>query len=90
MVLMAIDGDSRRGGLFGAILGRGIKIYGVHLSAEALLSVAHHVGITIGDHLLAPDNKQKFKTIKDFWATLKTVADAVVAHATLPENLKLF
>ena len=64
-------------------------MYSVHLSAEALLSVTHHVGITIGDHLLAPYDKQKFKTIKDFWATLKTVADAAVAHAALPEHLKL-
>ena len=59
------------------------------LSAEALLSVAHHVGITIGDHLLAPGDKQKFKPIKDFWTTLKTVADAAVTHAALPEHLKL-
>ena len=50
------------GRLRNAILSRSIKMYSVHLSAEALLSVAHHVGITIGDHLLAPDDKQKFKT----------------------------
>ena len=56
-------------------------MYSVHLSTQALLSVALHVGITIGDHLLALDDKQKFKTIKDFWVTLKTVADAAVAHA---------
>ena len=72
-----------------AILSRSIKMYSVHLSAEALLSVAHHVGITIGDHLLAPDDKQKFKTIKDFWTTLKTVAEAAVTHAALHEHLKL-
>ena len=63
-------------------------MYSVHLSAEALLSIAH-LGITIGDHLLALDDKQKFKTIKDIWATLKTVGDAVVAHAALPEHFKL-
>ena len=50
------------GRLRNAFLSHSIKMYSVHLSAEALLSVAHHVGITIGDHLLAPDNKQKFKT----------------------------
>ena len=36
-----------------------------------------------------PDDKQKFKTIKDLWASLKTVADAVVAHAALPGHMKL-
>ena len=72
-----------------AILSRNIKMYSVHLSAEALLSVANHVGITIGDHLLGPDDKQKFKTIKDFWTTLKTVADTAMSHAALPEHLKL-
>ena len=77
------------GRLRNAILSRSIKLYSVHLSAEALLSVAHHVGITIGDHLLAPDDKQNFKTVKDFWATLKTVADTAVTHAALPEHLKL-
>ena len=42
------------GRLRNAILSRSIKMCSVHLSAEALLSVAHHVGIAIGDHLLAP------------------------------------
>ena len=54
-----------------AILGCSIK--SVHYSVEALLSVAHHVGITIvmvtnGDQLLAPD-EHKFKTIKG-WGCL--------------------
>ena len=77
------------GRLRNAILSRSIKVYSVHLCAEALLSVAHHVGITVGEHLLAPDDKQKFKTIKDFWATLKTVADTSVTHVALPKHLKL-
>ena len=77
------------GRLRNAISSRSNKMYSVHLSAKALLSVAHHVGITIGDHLLAPDDKQKFKTIKDFWTTLKTVADAAVPQAALPKHLKL-
>ena len=64
-------------------------MYSVHLSVEALLCVAHHVGITIGDHLLAPNDKQKYKRFKDFWTTLKTVADSAVAHAALPTHLKL-
>ena len=68
------------GRLCNAILSRSIKMYSVHLNAEALLSVAHHVGITIGDPLLAPDDKQAFKTIKYCWATLKTVADTAVAQ----------
>ena len=45
--------------------------------------------ITIGDHLLAPDDKEKFKTIKYFWAILKTVADAAMTYAVLLEYLKL-
>ena len=47
------------------------------------------MGITIGDHLPAPDDEQKFKTIKHFWATLRPLANAAVTHAALPEHLKL-
>ena len=38
---------------------------------------------------LPPNDKQMFKTIKEFCAYLEIVADTYVIHAALPEHVKL-